>query len=101
MAKKKRPPSRQVGKLLAMDMATEIERELVGTTEAAQILGIGVGYLRQLARDEEIWSDTRFGKRCPVYDAVELRNLAERMQAERAAGKRGGRPPSGGPKRPS
>lgn len=79
-----------------MDMATETERELVGTTEAAKILGINATHVRQLARDKEIWSDTRFGKRCPVYDAVELRERAERIAADRAAGKRPGRPPSGG-----
>jgi hypothetical protein len=96
MAKKKRPATRHIGKLLAMDMATETERELVGTTEAAKILGINATHVRQLARDNEIWSDTRFGKRCPVYDAVELRERAERIAADRAAGKRPGRPPSGG-----
>jgi hypothetical protein len=80
---------------MAMDMATEIERELVGTSEAAEILGVGVGYLRQLAREGDIWSDHRFGKRCPVYDAVELRERAEAIAAERAAGTRPGRPPTG------
>jgi hypothetical protein len=95
MAKKKRTPSGQPAKLMAMDMATEIERELVGTSEAAEILGVGVGYLRQLAREGDIWSDHRFGKRCPVYDAVELRERAEAIAAERAAGTRPGRPPTG------
>jgi hypothetical protein len=95
MAKKKRTPSGQPAKLMAMDMATEIERELVGTSEAAEILGVGVGYLRQLAREGDIWSDHRFGKRCPVYDAVELRERAEAIAAERAAGTRPGRPPAG------
>ena len=95
MAKKKRTPSGQPAKLMAMDMATEIERELVGTSEAAGILGVGVGYLRQLAREGDIWSDHRFGKRCPVYDAVELRQRAEAIAAERAAGTRPGRPPTG------
>jgi excisionase family DNA binding protein len=95
MAKKKRTPCGQPAKLMAMDMATETERELVGTSEAAEILGVGVGYLRQLAREGEIWSDHRFGKRCPVYDAVELRERAEAIAAERAAGTRPGRPPTG------
>ena len=95
MAKKKRTPSGQPAKLMAMDMATEIERELVGTSEAAEILGVGVGYLRQLAREGDIWSDHRFGKRCPVYDAVELRERAKAIAAERAAGTRQGRPPAG------
>lgn len=94
MAKKTRTTTRQPGKLMAMDMATEIERELVGTAEAAEILGVGVGYLRQLAREGDIWSDHRFGKRCPVYDAVELRERADAIAAERAAGKRPGRPPA-------
>jgi hypothetical protein len=98
MAKRKRAAARQAGKLLAMDTATASHRELIGTTEAAKILGVGVGYLRKLARDGDIWSDVRFGERCPVYDAVELNAFAQRMQDERAAGKRAGRPPSGGPK---
>jgi hypothetical protein len=97
MAKKKAAPTRHASKLLAMDVVAEVERELVGTTEAAEILGVRVGYVRQLARDGEIWSDHRFGKRCPVYDAIELRAMADQKQAERASGKRGGRPPSGGP----
>ncbi len=97
MAKKKRTPAGQPAKLLAMDMTTETQRELIGTTEAAKILGVRVGYIRQLARDGDIWSDHRFGQRCPVYDAIELRQLAEQKQAERASGTRGGRPPSGGP----
>jgi hypothetical protein len=96
MAKKKRTTAGQPAKLLAMDTATETERELVGTTEAAEILGVGVGYLRQLAREKEIWSDHRFGKRCPVYDAIELRERADVIAAERAAGTRQGRPPAGG-----
>ncbi len=99
MAKKKRPVAGQPAKLLAMDTTTDTERELVGTTEAAKILGNRVNYVRELARSGQIWSDTRFGQRCPVYDAVELRKLAEQKRAERAAGKRGGRPPSGGPDR--
>jgi hypothetical protein len=99
MAKKKRAQLDKAAKLLAMDMATETERELVGTSEAAEILGVKATHLRQLAREGEIWSDDRFGKRCPVYDAVELRERAERIAAERASGKRPGRPPSGGPSR--
>lgn len=79
-----------------MDAATDIERDLVGTAQAAEILGLRPEYVRQLARDNEIWSDTRFGKRCPVYDANELRERAERIAAERAAGKRQGRPPHSG-----
>jgi hypothetical protein len=97
MAKKKRTPAGQPAKLLAMDMTTETQRELIGTTDAAKILGVRVGYIRQLARDGDIWSDHRFGQRCPVYDAIELRKLAEQKQAERDSGARGGRPPSGGP----
>ena len=79
-----------------MDVATDTERELVGTAEAARILGIRPTHVRQLARDKEIWSDHRFGKRCPVYDAIELRDRAESIASERAAGKRQGRPPAGG-----
>lgn len=74
----------------------DVERELVGTGDAAKILGLRAEYVRQLARDGEIWCDHRFGKRCPVYDAIELRERAERIATERAAGKRPGRPPSGG-----
>jgi len=96
MAKKRRASLDKPAKLLAMDTATETERELVGTAEAAEILGLRAEYVRQLARDGEIWSDHRFGKRCPVYDAVELRERAERTAAARASGKRPGRPPSGG-----
>jgi hypothetical protein len=76
-----------------VDAATDIERDLVGTAEAAQILGLRPEYVRQLAREGEIWSDHRFGKRCPVYDANELRERAGRIAEERAAGKRQGRPP--------
>lgn len=96
MAKKRRAALDKPAKLIAMDTATELERELVGTTEAAKILGVKATHLRQLARDGEIWSDHRFGQRCPVYDAVELRERAEQIAAARASGKRPGRPPSGG-----
>lgn len=81
-----------------MDTATASHRELVGTVEAAKILGVRPEYLRALAREGDIWSDSRFGKRSPVYDAVELRERAQQITAERAAGTRQGRPPSGGPK---
>lgn len=96
MAKKRRAKQDTPAKLLAVDMATDTERELVGTAEAAQILGLRPEYVRQLARDGEIWSDHRFGQRCPVYDAIELRERASRIAAERAAGKRPGRPPHSG-----
>lgn len=90
MAKKKVAPP---AKLVAMDATANVKRELVGTAEAAQILGLRSEYVRQLARGGEIWSDTRFGQRCPVYDAIELRERAEAIARERAAGKRPGRPP--------
>lgn len=96
MAKKRRAQLDKPAKLLAMDATAAVERELVGTAEAAKILGLKSTYVRQLARDGDIWSDHRFGERCPVYDAIELRERAERIAAERAAGKRQGRPPSGG-----
>ncbi len=99
MAKQKRAATRRVGKLLAMDTATASHRELVGTVEAAKILGVRPEYLRQLAREGDIWSDDRFGKRSPVYDALELHERAAKIQAERAAGTRQGRPPSGGPRK--
>jgi hypothetical protein len=99
MAKRKRATTRQAGKLLAMDTSTASHRELVGTVKAAEILGVRPEYLRQLARDGEIWSDSRFGQRSPVYDAVELQERAAKIRAERAAGTRTGRPPSGGPKK--
>ena len=83
-------------RLLAVDATANVKRELVGTAEAAKILGLRPEYVRQLARDGDIWCDTRFGERCPVYDALELRARAARMASERAAGKRQGRPPSGG-----
>ena len=98
MAKKKRTSARKAGKLLALDASTDKARELVGTVEAAEILGLKPTYVRELARKSEIWSDTRFGERCPIYDAVELREKAAKIAAVRAAGKRPGRPPSGGPK---
>lgn len=97
MAKKKRARQDKPARLLAVDAATDIERDLVGTADAAKILGLRPEYVRQLARDGEIWSDDRFGKRCPVYDANELRDRAERISAERAAGKRQGRPPHSEP----
>lgn len=96
MAKRPRAKQSKPSRLLAVDAATDIERDLVGTAQAAEILGLRPEYVRQLARDNEIWSDTRFGKRCPVYDANELRERAERIAAERAAGKRQGRPPHSG-----
>jgi hypothetical protein len=89
--------SRKAARLVAVDATANVERELVGTAEAAKILGLRPEYVRQLARDGEIWSDTRFGQRCPVYDAIELRGRATKIATERAAGKRQGRPPSGGP----
>lgn len=96
MAKKRRAKTDVPARLLAVDTATDTQRDLVGTAEAAGILGLRPEYVRQLARDGEIWSDHRFGQRCPVYDANELRERAAKIAAERAAGKRQGRPPHSG-----
>jgi len=96
MAKKPRAKHDKPARLLAVDAATDIERDLVGTAEAAVILGLRPSHVRKLARDGEIWSDERFGERCPVYDANELRKRAAKIAAERAAGKRPGRPPHSG-----
>lgn len=93
MAKKGRAKIDKPARLLAMDTATDTERDLVGTAEAAKILGLRPEYVRQLARDGDIWSAEWFGKRCPVYDAIELRERAAKIAEERAAGKRTGRPP--------
>ena len=100
MAKKKRTTTRQPGKLMAMDMATEIERELVGTAEAAEILGCTMGRVRQMCRQPEgggepqLWS-SKFNNRALVLDLEQVKRLAKARQKARDAGISPGPAPGG------
>ena len=70
------------------------KRRVCTTLEAAQILNVHVRYVRRLAKQGVIWSDTPFSQRAPVYDADQLEARAALADKERAAGVRKGRPPA-------
>lgn len=69
------------------------KRNLCGTAEAAEIYGCSEAHIRRMAVREEIWSQ-RISDRSFVYDADEIRRLAEDRQELRDAGKLRGRPPA-------
>jgi hypothetical protein len=93
MAQRKRRNTRRSGTLVVMD-ETGLPHRVCTTQQAADILQVTVGYVRQLARRGEIWCGIQFGKRAPVYDADQLEARAAKVAKERAAGLRQGRPPA-------
>ncbi len=93
MAQRKRRNTRRLGTLVVMD-ENGLNRRVCTTLQAAEILQVTVGYVRQLARKGEIWCGGQFGERAPVYDADQLEARAAKVAKERAAGLRQGRPPA-------
>lgn len=78
-----------------MQMAVKLppKQSLCGTAEAADIYGCSEAHIRRMALREEIWSQ-RISDRSYVYDASEIRRLAEERQELRLAGKLRGRRPA-------
>jgi hypothetical protein len=81
-------------------MAIKTQRSLIGTAEAAEILGVTQGRVRQLilkgptGQDPVLWS-THLGDKILVVDENEVHRYGERMKNLRAAGKVRGNPPGG------
>ena len=68
-------------------MALPTNRKLIGTRDAAKILGISMGRLRQLAIECMVWSD-HAAANARVFDEAEIR---KRSKLPRITGrKRGG-----------
>ncbi len=57
-------------------MALPPNRKLIGTRDAAKILGISMGRLRQLALDGTVWSD-HAAANARVFDETEIRKRAK------------------------
>jgi hypothetical protein len=69
-------------------------RNHCGTVEAARIYGCSRRHIRTMAERGEIWHE-QISDRIFVYDADEIRRLAEEREQLRKAGKLCGRRPSG------
>lgn len=67
-------------------MALPSNRKLIGTRDAAKILGISMGRMRQLAIDGEVWSDHASGN-ARVFDEAEIK---KRSKAPRVTGRKPG-----------
>jgi hypothetical protein len=79
---------------MAMALKIRTKRDLCGTTEAAAIYGCRVSHIRGMATRGEIWSE-KVSARSFVYDANQIRQLAQERDKLRQAGKLCGRRPSG------
>jgi hypothetical protein len=77
-------------------MAVQIrtKKDLCGTAEAAEIYGCRVSHIRGMATRGEIWSE-QVSPRSFVYDANQIRQLAQERDKLRKAGKLCGRRPGG------
>lgn len=77
-------------------MAVQIrtKKDLCGTAEAAEIYGCRVSHIRGMATRGEIWSE-QVSARSFVYDANQIRQLAQERDKLRKAGKLCGRRPGG------
>jgi len=69
-----------------MVMALPNNRKMIGTREAAKILGISMGRLRQLAIDGELWSD-HAAANARVFDEAEIK---KRSKSPRVTGRKPG-----------
>lgn len=69
-----------------MIVALPPNRKLIGTRDAAKILGISMGRLRQLALDGTVWSD-HAAANARVFDETEIR---KRAKAPRTTGRKPG-----------
>ena len=81
-------------------MAIQTERSLISTAEAAEILGVTQGRVRQLVlpqpkgKEPVLWS-THLGSKILVVDEAEVRQYAKRMNKLRSEGKVRGAAPQG------
>ena len=75
-------------------MSIQTRRNLCGTEEAAKIYGCSMTNIRIMAARDQIWSK-EISDRVYVYDAEEIRRLADEREKLRESGKLGGRRPGG------
>lgn len=76
-------------------MITKIDgRKVVTCRQAAQILEVSMGRVRQLARAGQLWHDV-IGERTTLFDEAEVRKLAKVRQMARDAGIMRGKRPGG------
>lgn len=81
-------------------MPIRTERSLISTAEAAEILGVSQGRVRQMVlpqkngEDPVLWS-RHLGSKILVVDEAEVRKHAKRMNKLRAEGKIRGASPGG------
>jgi hypothetical protein len=69
-----------------MVMALPTNRKLIGTRDAAKILGISMCRVRQLAEDGTLWSDKPAGN-ARVFDETEI---IRRSNVKRVTGRKPG-----------
>ena len=78
-----------------MGMINEIAgRKIISCRRAAEILGVTMGRVRQMARAKRIWSE-RITERSLILDEREVKHLAKLRQKARDAGIMPGRRPGG------
>lgn len=72
-------------------MALQTNRKLIGTREAAMILGISMGRVRQLADDGVLWS-SKPSRNARVFDESEVirRSKLKRVTGRKPGGFRAG-----------
>ena len=87
-------------------MSIKTSRSLISTQQAAEILGVSQGRVRQLVlpgprgEDPVLWSD-HLGQKILVVDEAEVKRYGKKMERQRAQGKVRGAVPQGyAPDRP-
>ena len=80
-------------------MTLRTNRKMITTSDAAKILGVTMGRIRQIAREGGLWHSL-LGEHCLVFDCDEVTARAESMRAARHAGKVRGPKPKGFQKDP-
>jgi hypothetical protein len=78
-----------------MSMITKVAgHNVINCRDAAKLLGVSMGRVRQLARAGTIWSE-HVTERALVLDREQVKNLADLRQKARAAGMVPGQRPGG------
>ena len=80
-------------------MPLKTNRNIITTSDAAKILGVTMGRIRQIAREGSLWH-TLMGEHCLVFDFDEVTARADAMRIAREAGKVRGPKPKGFQKDP-
>ena len=69
-------------------------RKVCDCREAAKILGVSMGRVRQMARDKSVWS-VHATDRALLLDKREIKRISTEKARARAAGRMRGAPPRG------